>query len=357
MRRVVMLVLAGAMVVLVGCVGDTVPASDVRAHQAQLNAYGHTNNGPAYWWWEWATTRKAVANGQGTKTARQGPASASTDVNLKWTLAGLDNDQGYYFRACGQDQAAGSGVTCGRIYAFGTASGDTSVFSVYYGVRFFGASDVRHSLTVDDGSGAGHIRVRENLDPSTTPPTGSALIPGDSCTGSSSAAGISFNDVVECAPPAHFLELSFPGSGDDFVNQLGTSDISAGLNAGNDYYSGYNAGDFVSGGPGNDTIYGFGSADTLFGDDGNDYISGGPGSEVRIDGGPGNDTLSGGPDDDLIYDPLGNNTVDCGAGDDTYYTDTLAHFNASVNCEHFVQVSPSAARASTASAKAKYRLK
>ena len=51
------------------------------------------------------------------------------------------------------------------------------------------------------------------------------------------------------------------------------------------------------------------------------------------------DTLVGGSEDDLIYDASGNNTVDCGTGNDTYYTDTLAHFNQSVGCETFMQAS------------------
>ena len=298
-----------------------------------------------------------MANGQGTKTTKQGPASSPSDMNLKSTLTGLDRDQSYYFRACGQDQAAGSAVTCGSIYTFGTASGDTAVFSVNYGVRFFGATDVKHYLTVSDGpGGASHIRVQENLDASTTPPTGSNLIPGDNCIGFASAGGISFNDTVDCTPPVHYLELDLIGNNADYVNQVGTSEISASLQGGNDYYSGYNAEDGVSAGPGNDTVYGYGSDDVIWGDEGNDYISGGSGNELRIDGGLGDDTLYGNDGNDLVYDPFGTNTVDCGTGDDTYYTDTVAHFNQSVGCEHYVQANPGAARKASAAAKAAHRL-
>jgi Ca2+-binding RTX toxin-like protein len=358
MRRVTGLVLIGAIAILAGCVGDTRQASDVRAHQAQLNAYGHTNTGPAYWWWEWGTTRKGVANGQGTKTPKQGPASSPNDVALKWLLTGLDNNQTYYFRACGQDQVAGSPANCGRIYDFGTGPGDSTVFSVYYGVRFFGAPDVAHNLTVSDGAGGpGHIRLQEDFDASTTPPTGSVLIPGDGCRASSSSSLRSFNDTADCTAPAHFLELDFAGDGADFVNQLGTSEISASLFGGDDYYSGYNGLDSASGMDGNDTLYGYDGADALWGDAGNDLIDGGPGSDIRLDGGPGNDTIYGQAGDDLIYDPEGNNTVDCGPGDDTYYTDTLAHFNQSTGCEHFVQANPATAAKSSAAAKAKFKLK
>lgn len=53
MRRAAMLVLmVGAVAVLAGCVGDTDPATDVRAHPATLNAHVYTNDGPATWWWE-----------------------------------------------------------------------------------------------------------------------------------------------------------------------------------------------------------------------------------------------------------------------------------------------------------------
>jgi Ca2+-binding RTX toxin-like protein len=253
---------------------------------------------------------------------------------------------------------AGSPANCGRIYDFGTAPGDSSVFSVYYGVRFFGSPEVAHNLTVTDGPGGpSHVRVAEHIDASTPIPTGSALLPGDSCTGSISSDSRSFIDTVDCTPPEHFLELDFAGNGADFVNQLGTSEISASLFGGDDYYSGYNALDSVSGMDGNDTIYGYDSGDALWGDAGNDYIDGGPGSEIRIDGGPGDDKLYGQGGDDLIYDPEGNNTVDCGPGTDTYYTDTVAHFNQSVNCENFVQANPGAAARSSTAAKEKFRLK
>ena len=101
--------------VLAGCVGDTDPASNVRATQAQLNAHGRTNNGPASWWWEYGVNRSTVAGGGGTRTPRQGPASSPNDVNLSTVVRNLDPDQAYFFRACGQDAAAGSPVMCGRV--------------------------------------------------------------------------------------------------------------------------------------------------------------------------------------------------------------------------------------------------
>ena len=49
MRRAAVLAALAAASILAGCVGETSPATKVRATQAQLNAFGHTNNGPAYW--------------------------------------------------------------------------------------------------------------------------------------------------------------------------------------------------------------------------------------------------------------------------------------------------------------------
>ena len=92
-RRVFALLSIAVAPVLAGCVGDTDLASHVRATRAQLNAHGHTNNGPARWWWEYATTRKAVASGQGARTTRRGPASSASDVSLTETVTGLDTDQ------------------------------------------------------------------------------------------------------------------------------------------------------------------------------------------------------------------------------------------------------------------------
>ena len=144
---------------------------------------------------------------------------------------------------------------CGAHYSFTTASGDTSVFSVFYGVRYFGSTSV-------EARAKGGRRSRRRVPhpdprPSTRPRrlrSASAFIPGDNCIGSSSQ-GVSSVDSVDCTPPAHYLELNL-GAQDDYVNQVGTSEISASLLDGDDYYSGYNAEDSVSSGNGDDTIDG-----------------------------------------------------------------------------------------------------
>ena len=83
MKRVVLaLMISVSALGLAGCIGDTDPASNVLNFSARLNAHGHTNNGPAYWWWEYSTSQSAVENGQGIMTLRRGPAESSTDVKL-----------------------------------------------------------------------------------------------------------------------------------------------------------------------------------------------------------------------------------------------------------------------------------
>lgn len=104
---------------LAACVGDTNPATNVQAHQATLNAHGHTNNGPAYWWWEYSPSQTTLENGQGTSTPHRGPASSATDVNLSEAVTGLTEQATYYFRACGQDQSSTSG-SCGKTLSFTT---------------------------------------------------------------------------------------------------------------------------------------------------------------------------------------------------------------------------------------------
>lgn len=80
----------GGALALTGCVGDTDRATSVRANQAQLNAHGHTTNGPAYWWWEYGISRNLVANGGGTKTPRNGAASSAVDVSLNTVVKNLE---------------------------------------------------------------------------------------------------------------------------------------------------------------------------------------------------------------------------------------------------------------------------
>ena len=111
-------VLAAAVVCLgvVGCVGDTDPATNVTNLSAKLNAHGFTNDGPATWWWEYDTVKSELGTSGDTEVCgnpseadkRCGPARAGSpgsQVSLSVTVTGLTPNTTYYFRACGQDRA------------------------------------------------------------------------------------------------------------------------------------------------------------------------------------------------------------------------------------------------------------
>jgi phosphodiesterase/alkaline phosphatase D-like protein len=113
---------------LAGCVGNTDPATNVTTVSAKLNAHGRTNNGPAVWWWEYATNASNLGTAADVEVCgyppepdkRCGPAASSNDVALSTTVTGLRPDTTYYFRACGQDQSQGSTPACGRTLSFKT---------------------------------------------------------------------------------------------------------------------------------------------------------------------------------------------------------------------------------------------
>ena len=126
-RTVAFVGLAVTSVVLVGCVGDTDPATDVTSTTATLHAHGRTNDGPAYWWWEFAEAEASLGTANGSRAcgdatganARCGPASSANDVKLSQAISNLKPGKAYFFRACGQDTNDAQGV-CGRTLAFTT---------------------------------------------------------------------------------------------------------------------------------------------------------------------------------------------------------------------------------------------
>jgi Ca2+-binding RTX toxin-like protein len=378
--------LTGAVtIVLAGCIGDTTDATDVRSTQAQLNARGHTNNGPAYWWWEYGTTRAAVKAGTGTKTPRQGPAASPTDVNVNTVVKNLAPSQAYYFRACGQDQAAGSAAFCGNVHTFTTAPGDSKIETrtgTTPGLYYTGSTTTAHQLTVSTGDVAGgvvHVDLQEAEDTTKNPEVGSVLVAGTGCTASiSTTLRASYADHGDCAvstsspelymttgPYDDVLDLIYVGSPTYVSLGAGNDGVSGGSGgniifgeAGNDNLAGGRGNDTIIGGPGNDTIYGLvdpvGGGDQLDGGDGDDTIYGSYGNDF-IFGRGGNDTLIGEDDNDTIYGSTGDDAINGGAGDDVIYGgagvnrydcgpgNDLLHVNSydewgfrSTNCEAYV---------------------
>jgi Ca2+-binding RTX toxin-like protein len=349
MRRSLVLAAVGLSVVLAGCVGDTHPARDVRSHQAVLQAYGHTNNGPAYWWWEYGTTRKGVASGQGTRTPRQGPASSPSNVFVAQGVTGLDPLQAYYFRACGQDQKAGSPAVCANVETFTTAPGD-STYAVVNGIPTFTASaGNRHEIGVSSNSQ--NVQVSEGIRGNTTPLTGAVVLAGNGCGFSVTIGGFDYPTGASC-PVGSYLQLNMSPYRDIVNTYSSTTPINASLGDGDDQFEGGpNSGEVVSGGKGDDyLIAGEGSsaiagAGQLYGEIGNDLLYGGD-SDDNLHGGPGNDTIRGGSGSDSLYGEDGNDTLyggsgidgfSCGPGDDTIHVDNVDEFNDhSSGCEHYV---------------------
>jgi RTX calcium-binding nonapeptide repeat (4 copies) len=367
----------GLMVVsvLAGCVGQTRKAFQVRSTQARIGAVGHTNNGPAYWWWEWSEVRSRVTGGQGTKTPRLGPASSPTDIELNWLLTGLDPAQRYYFRACGQDQAAGSPAVCGSTLPFTTApsdsrlelQGETSV------IRYDAGAGASHDVSFIDDGGS-NTRVIERQYFFNDPPWGGVLL-SNSCATFLDTADYSTraNCLTEAVATVDAylgpggnklgsdLQATVHGGSDrDAINTSPFADTIFGM-GGNDELSGDPGGDYIEGGPGNDeinggdtgnspqdgadTLYGGDGADTisgetaadfLYGDASGDVVDGGPGND-HVYGGPGSDTLRGGDGDDEIFGGPGDDTFDCGPGADLIHIGFIEEWaDQSSDCENYV---------------------
>jgi len=88
--------------------------------------------------------------------------------------------------------------------------------------------------------------------------------------------------------------------------------------SGNGLFVGDGFGQYLFGGPGNDTMNGLGSRDSLFGGTGNDVLSGGQGNDY-LDGDAGNDTLTGGSGDDDLLGSAGADILNGGSGLDELY--------------------------------------
>ena len=300
MRRVLALALVGCAL-LTGCVGDTDPASHLRATRAQLNAHGHTDNGPARWWWEYGTRRTAVAGGQGTRTPLRGPAASTADVALSEVVNGLQPDQPYYFRACGQDTASGSPVRCGQVRRFRTSPADSFIgitrpAGALAHVTYVAAPAVRHDVEI-----YAYKQVVETLGDATgqdPPLLGATLAAGPGCQVAQDARGylvdatcsdpaLGGRVVATMGPFADRVELPYGGA----IVHLGAGDdtlegtfrelpVEAHGEAGDDELRGGEGNDYITGGEGDDFVAGG------FGADGDDILEGGPGYDTFYCDGP-----------------------------------------------------------------------
>jgi hypothetical protein len=286
-------------------VGNTDPATHIRATQAQLNAHGRTNNGPAYWWWEYGTSQSSVQNGQGTKTPRRGPASSSNDVPLSEVVKGLTAGTTYHFRACGQDQNSSTPV-CGSVLNFRTSPGESSAWAGAFGLayaRFAGATNVVHrDWRVTTSFLNGHIVMEEHE--FGFPNIGGTIIPGPNCT-TAVIAGDPYDRAVDCRPEnMTFLEASFGNFGDQADSHGLVIPV------------------LFSGGGGNDVLVGDTQNDTLYGGDADDQLAGNGGRDF-VTGDAGIDRLFGNAGDDSVDARDGGffDQVDCGSGTDTAYVD------------------------------------
>jgi hypothetical protein len=129
LRGRIALPLVLAAFLIAGCVGQTDPATQITATGATLNAHGHTDNGPAYWWWEYSDVKANLGTPRGARVcgtaigpgAHCGPAQATNDVHLETRVEDLRPGTTYYFRACGQD-AGSTQAACAGIMSFATAA-------------------------------------------------------------------------------------------------------------------------------------------------------------------------------------------------------------------------------------------
>ena len=282
------------------------PGEPPRATRAQLNAHGHTDNGPARWWWEYGTRRTTVAAGQGTKTPRRGPAASADDVALSEVVSGLQPDQPYYFRACGQDTAAGSPVRCGQVRRFRTSPADSIIGIARPAggpvhVFYVAAPTVRHDVQIEAPN-----HVVETLEDATgqdPPLLGATLATGPGCQAAQDArgylvdatcsdpAGLDRRISATMGPFADRVEIPFGGivhlgAGDDTLEgDFGDLPVEAYGEAGDDQLRGGRGNDFIHGGEGDDFVA------SGFGADGNDVLDGGPGFDTFFCDGPGDVVL------------------------------------------------------------------
>jgi hypothetical protein len=264
---------------LAACVGGTDPATNVRATQARLHAHGHTNDGPAEWWWEYSASRPTLESGGAPKVCgtepdgRCGPASSSAEVRLSTLVTGLSPDTTYHFRACGQDTNDAT-PTCAGILSFRT-TGANSTAAVSGGVLTFTAPAALSptngfaSSRFTDTDGVAKYRLEDVVSDDRT--RGTSIVPGAGC---SSLPGRPIDDAVKCPVAGVTRIRALLDDGDD----LATTDDSVTVPS------------TLEGGAGRDRLRGGDSADDLLiTGPGGDLAFGGE-ERIPFDGG-GNDTF------------------------------------------------------------------
>ncbi len=106
------------------------------------------------------------------------------------------------------------------------------------------------------------------------------------------------------------------GEGDDTVSGGAGNDFIAST-SGADSLSGDEGNDIVYGGTGNDTVTGGDGDDFLYGESESDSLTGGAGNDF-LDGGSESDSLSGGAGNDSLIGGSGNDSLTGGAGEDVF---------------------------------------
>lgn len=295
---------------LAACVGGTDPATNVRATQARLHAHGHTNDGPAEWWWEYSSSRPALQSGGGTRVCgtepdgRCGPASSAAEVRLSTLVTGLTPDTTYHFRACGQDTNDAS-PTCAAILSFRTTKANSTA-AVSGGVLTFTApptaspANAFASRRFTDTGGVARYQLEDLVSDDRT--RGTSIVPGAGC---SSVPGRAIDDAVTCPVAGVTRIRAVLNDGDD----LATTDDSITVPS------------TLDGGPGRDRLRG--------GDNADDTLITGPGGDLAVGG-----------EEVLPFDGGGNDTFETrnGAQDDFLCGNGLDVANVGTNDRDFLLV-------------------
>ena len=132
-----------ASVLLVGCYGETQPATDLRPNFARLHGQFTANNGPASGWFEyWATSdpdHKWQTAERHWAAGESGPVEADAPVPLAGPPSRLRYGTSYSFHLCGRDGTDTRDPSgCAQTQTFTTPVGDGVEGAFAEGFRFGG---------------------------------------------------------------------------------------------------------------------------------------------------------------------------------------------------------------------------